>query len=53
MVNLVDDDQMEDDEVELNMPMGPPLKSQWKSSVSESRSSTASNIKGLINLFYS
>ncbi|XP_055824274.1 uncharacterized protein LOC129892736 [Solanum dulcamara] len=44
MVNLVDNDEM-DDEVEVNMPMGPPSKK--KPSTSESGSSTASNVKGL------
>ncbi|XP_055812957.1 uncharacterized protein LOC129882601 [Solanum dulcamara] len=52
MVNLVDDDEM-DDEVEVNMPMGPPSKTKKKPSTSESGSSTASNVKGPLNFYFS
>ncbi|KAH0673922.1 hypothetical protein KY284_025009 [Solanum tuberosum] len=48
MVNLVDDD-----EVEVNMPMGTPSKCQKMPSSSGSGSSTNSNVKGPMNLYFS
>jgi len=48
MVNVLDDD-----EVEVNMPMGLPQNVKKKSSSSESGSSTNSNVKGPINLYFS
>lgn len=55
MVNLVDeDDQMDEENVEANhISMEPPSKSQRKSSTSGSGSSTASTVKGLLNLYFS
>ncbi|XP_047252772.1 uncharacterized protein LOC124887332 [Capsicum annuum] len=52
MVDLVDDDQTENDEIEVNMPMGPPSKYQRKSSTSRSGSSTASNVKGSMDIYF-
>lgn len=48
MVNLVDND-----EVEVNMPMGRPSKYQKMPSSSGSGSSTNSNVKGPMNLYFS
>ena len=50
MVNLVDNDGMDDDEFEVNMPMamGPPSKHQRMPSSSRSGSSINSTIKGLL-----
>ncbi|KAG5569725.1 hypothetical protein H5410_059491 [Solanum commersonii] len=52
MVNLVDNDEMDDDEVEVNMPMGPPSKHQRMPS-SRSGSSINSTTKGPMNLYFS
>ncbi|KAG5614814.1 hypothetical protein H5410_014638 [Solanum commersonii] len=53
MVNLVDNDEMDDDEVEVNMPMGPPSKHQRMPSSSGSGSSINSTTKGPMNLYFS
>ncbi|KAG5614531.1 hypothetical protein H5410_014355 [Solanum commersonii] len=53
MVNLVDNDEMDDDEVEVNMPMGPPSKHQRMPSSSGSGSSINSTIKCPMNLYFS
>ncbi|KAH0652636.1 hypothetical protein KY285_030170 [Solanum tuberosum] len=53
MVNLVDDDEMDDDEVEVNMSIGPPSKCLKKPPSSGSGSSTNSNVKGPTNFYFS
>ncbi|KAM3340495.1 hypothetical protein P3S68_030366 [Capsicum galapagoense] len=52
LIDLVDHDQMENDEVEVNMPMGTPSKYQRKSSASGSGSSIASNVKGPMDTYF-
>ncbi|KAG5632712.1 hypothetical protein H5410_004429 [Solanum commersonii] len=44
MVNLVDNDEMDDNEDEMNMSMGPPSKYQRMPSSSRSGSSANSNV---------
>lgn len=52
MVDLVDDDLIENDEIEVNMPMGPLSKYQRKSATSRSGSFTVSNVKGSIDIYF-
>ena len=55
MVNLVDNDGMDDDKFEVNMPMPirPPSKHQRMPSSNGSGSSINSSIKGPMNLYFS
>ncbi|KAH0781804.1 hypothetical protein KY290_001402 [Solanum tuberosum] len=52
MVNLVDNDEIDDNEDEMNMSMGPPSKYQRMPSSSGSGSSTNSNVLGPMNLYF-